>query len=120
MSDENGNCKQGEKIGKIEAAIDFMHDFLERHEDRENKMLEYMAAVAAQSETLKAHAVQHQENKAAIAEAFQLIRARKNLAIRTLEGDFGNYIIGGLIVIDAALAVSHWPTVWAFVKALRG
>jgi len=112
-------CKQEEIIGELKATTKFFKEFMERHEEREERMVGYMAVVAAQSETLKAHADLIAKQERGLSDAFKLIRRQKNFAIRVMESEAGIYVLAVValgLIVDIVAHYSIVKQIWVAIK----
>jgi hypothetical protein len=104
-------CEQAVTIAKIETTLDHVVTLLEKHEVREDRMLDAMEVVAAQTEAIKYNTDSISRHDIAIDEIFHLLREKKSPAIQIWESGIGVYLIG-IILSNFVLSVYvHWDLV---------
>lgn len=91
-------CGQEAKIARIETTIDHVVALMDKHEEREARMVEAMEKVAGQAEILHAHAETLSRHEKAFDELFTTSRAKKTLAISIMESQYGIYLIMAVIM----------------------
>lgn len=119
-------CTQAVTIAKIETTLGHVVTLLEKHEDREDRMLDALEVVAGQTETIKAIHETTTRHETEINTLYIMYRehiekkeAEKSVPIQLFESKFGVYILYVILFCFTIDAVEHFDTlkaIWNFWK----
>lgn len=112
------DCKQAAKIASIESTLSHVAALLDRHEDREERMMAAMETLAAQAEIIKANAENVSRHEKSIINIYDILRIEKqeNLAQKFWGSSAGIYGLGILFMGLAVDCIAHFKivrSIWA-------
>jgi len=108
-------CTQAVTIMKIETTLTHVVNLLEKHEDREGRMLDAIEVVAGQTEALKAMHETTTRHEDEINNLFVIYREHiekpkesKTMPIQLLESKYGDYIMYSIFFCFFLEVWEHW------------
>lgn len=116
----SNTCTQSTTIVKIETTLNHVVSLLEKHEEREERMMDAMEKVAGQAEIIHAQAETITRLEKSIEEAFILIRQEKNLTMKILSSEAGIYFLYAIAASLFIDCITHWSLVKTIGKYLFG
>lgn len=116
--------KQSATIIKIETTLDHVVSLLEKHEDREDRMLEAMEVVAGQTVAIQTNAENLNRHEKAIDELFKMYRhhteAEVNFACQVMRSQAGTWVLGIVALGFITDMLAHWQIVKNVLAFIRG
>lgn len=113
-------CTQAVTIMKIETTLTHVVNLLEKHEDREGRMLDAIEVVAGQTEALKAMHETTTRHEDEINNLYVIYREHvekpketKSMPIQVLESKYGDYIMYAILACFVLEFIEHWDTIKA-------
>lgn len=97
-------CEQAVNIATISTTLDHVVTLLEKHEAREERMLDSIEVVAVQAEILKSLAETNHRQEKEIDELYHLIRGHleekdnTNLTCKLMHSEVGKYFLGAIVI----------------------